>query len=84
MSKRPRMKRLAILLPWFSFFLREQYTKGFICLALQITIIGWPVASVWAFVSLLASGKAAKESFVIDSLRPYYHKGQQMQNKRIA
>jgi hypothetical protein len=77
------MKRLAILLPWFYFFLREKYAQGFICLALQISIIGWPVASLWAFISLLISGKAAKQGFVLDSLRPYYYKGQ-VQNKRIA
>jgi hypothetical protein len=84
MEKIPLMKRLAILLPWFSFFLREQYTKGFICLALQISVVGWPIASLWAFITVITSGKAAREGFVMDSLRPYYHKGQQLQNKRIA
>jgi len=78
------MKRLAILLPWFSFFLREKYTQGYICLALQISIIGWPIASLWAFFSLLAGGKTARKGFVMDSLRPYYHKGQQLQHKNIA
>ena len=79
------MKRLAILLPWFSFFLREKYTQGFVCLALQISIVGWPLASIWAFVSLVSSGKAAKEGFVLDSLRPhYYSKGQTHNKQRIA
>lgn len=68
------MKRLAILLPWFSFFLREQYTKGYISLALQITIIGWPIAAVWASVTLLNSGAAVKENFVLRSLRPSFTK----------
>lgn len=77
------MKRLAILLPWFSFFLREKYTQGYICLALQISIIGWPVASLWAFISLMSNEKAAKESFVMDSLRPHYY-NKKMASKRIA
>jgi hypothetical protein len=68
------MKRLAILLPWFSFFLREKYTQGYICLALQITIIGWPIASIWATLTLLTPGAASKDNFVINSLRPHFNK----------
>lgn len=77
------MKRLAILLPWFSFFLREKYAQGFICLVLQISIVGWPLASFWAVITLMASGKSAKDSFVLHSLRPHFYEGQ-MENKRIA
>lgn len=69
------MKRLAILLPWFSFFLREKYVQGYICLALQISIIGWPIAAAWATITLLMKGKGAKPTFVIDSLDAYYHHG---------
>ncbi len=66
------MKRLAVLLPWFSFFLREKYVQGYICLALQITIIGWPVAATWALFTLVGRKKAVKEEYVIRSLRPRY------------
>ena len=67
------MKRLAILLPWFSFFLREKYAQGYICLALQITIIGWPVASIWATATLLTKD-AKPDSFVLRSIRPSLEK----------
>jgi len=70
------MKRLAILLPWFSFFLREQYIKGYICLALQITIIGWPVAAIWAVTSLLASGAKARNNAILQSLQPSFYSGE--------
>jgi len=77
------MKRLAILLPWFSFFLREKYAQGYICLVLQISIIGWPIASIWATLTLLTPGAASSENFVLHSLRPSFDKAE-MAMKRIA
>ena len=46
------MLLLAILLPWLSFILRGKILSGIICLILQITLIGWLPAAVWAVVSL--------------------------------
>ena len=42
---------LAILVPWLSFFLRGKIIQGAVCLILQITIIGWLPAALWAVVS---------------------------------
>ncbi len=70
------MKRLAILLPWFSFFLREKYTAGYVCLALQITLIGWPIASIWAASTLLKREKSSKDSFILRSLRPTFERSE--------
>ncbi|MEO5684080.1 MAG: YqaE/Pmp3 family membrane protein [Chitinophagaceae bacterium] len=77
------MKRLALLLPWFSFFLREKYAKGYICLVLQITIIGWPIASAWATITLLLSGVKAKNNAILQSLQPSFYTGE-MAMKNIA
>ena len=77
------MKRLAILLPWFSFFLREKYTQGYICLALQILVIGWPIASLWATITLLWSGAKAKNNAILQSLQPSFYSGE-MAMKNIA
>ena len=78
------MKRLAILLPWFSFFLREKYVQGYICLALQISIIGWPIASIWACYTLLTTpGAASKDNYVLHSLRPSFDRAG-MAMKKIA
>jgi hypothetical protein len=75
------MKRLAVLLPWFSFFLREKYTQGYICLALQITIIGWPLASLWATGTLLASGAKTRSNAILQTLQPSFYSGEMsMQN----
>ncbi|MDV7697335.1 YqaE/Pmp3 family membrane protein [Chryseobacterium soli] len=43
---------LAILLPFLSFILRGKIITGIICLILQITVIGWLPAAIWAALSL--------------------------------
>ncbi|WP_286883474.1 MULTISPECIES: YqaE/Pmp3 family membrane protein [Sphingobacterium] len=42
---------IAVLLPWLSFFLRGKILSGILCLILQITILGWIPAAIWAVVS---------------------------------
>jgi uncharacterized membrane protein YqaE (UPF0057 family) len=42
------MIALAILLPWLSLMIGGHFFRGILCLALQITIVGWIPASVWA------------------------------------
>jgi uncharacterized membrane protein YqaE (UPF0057 family) len=46
------MMLIAILLPWLSFFLRGKILTGIVCLILQITLIGWLPAAIWAALSL--------------------------------
>ncbi|KFF13332.1 iduronate sulfatase [Chryseobacterium soli] len=46
------MMLLAILLPFLSFILRGKIITGIICLILQITLIGWLPAAIWAALSL--------------------------------
>jgi hypothetical protein len=43
---------LAILLPWLCFFSLGKPVHGIISLILQISIIGWPLAIVWAFFGI--------------------------------
>ncbi|MET3536445.1 YqaE/Pmp3 family membrane protein [Chryseobacterium limigenitum] len=43
---------LAILLPFLSFIVRGKVLTGIICLVLQITLIGWIPAAIWAVLSL--------------------------------
>ncbi len=51
---------LAVLLPWLSFILRGKIIQGVICLILQITLIGWLLAAIWAVASLLDSRNKAR------------------------
>jgi TM2 domain-containing membrane protein YozV len=43
---------LAILIPFLSFFVRGKILTGIICLLLQLTVIGWIPAAIWAVMSL--------------------------------
>jgi uncharacterized membrane protein YqaE (UPF0057 family) len=43
---------IAILIPALSFFLRGKIIQGIFCIILQITLIGWLPAAVWAVLSL--------------------------------
>jgi len=43
---------IAILLPWLTFFTIGRPIAGLICLFLQITIIGWLPATIWAVYAL--------------------------------
>jgi uncharacterized membrane protein YqaE (UPF0057 family) len=46
------MMLMAVLLPFVSFFLRGKILSGIVCLVLQITILGWLPAAIWAVMSL--------------------------------
>lgn len=43
---------IAILLPWLTFFTIGRPIAGILCLVLQITLIGWLPAALWAVYAL--------------------------------
>lgn len=43
---------IAFFLPWLSLILQGKIFSGIICLILQITIIGWLPAAIWAIMSV--------------------------------
>ncbi|MDX1709502.1 MAG: YqaE/Pmp3 family membrane protein [Rhodovibrionaceae bacterium] len=43
---------IAILLPWLLFFTIGRPIAGIVCLILQLTIIGWIPAALWAVYAL--------------------------------
>lgn len=43
---------IALLLPWLAFFAIGRPLAGIICLILQLTVIGWIPAAIWAVYSL--------------------------------
>lgn len=40
---------LALFIPWLTFFTMGKVIQGVLCLILQITVIGWLPATIWAF-----------------------------------
>jgi len=43
---------IALLLPWLTFFTIGRPIAGIICLILQLTVIGWIPATIWAVYAL--------------------------------
>ena len=43
---------IALLLPWLTFFTIGRPIAGVICLILQLTILGWIPATIWAVYAL--------------------------------
>ena len=43
---------IALLLPWLLFFTIGRPISGMVCLILQLTIVGWVPAAIWAAYSL--------------------------------
>ncbi len=43
---------IAFFFPWLSLLLQGKIASGIICLILQLTLIGWIPAVIWAFTAL--------------------------------
>ena len=43
---------IALLLPWLLFFTIGRPVAGVVCVILQITLIGWVPAAIWAAYAL--------------------------------
>lgn len=43
---------IALLLPWLLFFTIARPIAGVVCLILQLTLIGWVPATIWAVYAL--------------------------------
>ena len=65
---------VAILLPWLSFLLRGRIIQGIICFVLQITLIGWLPATIWAIVSLNNSKADERNKKLIKAIKQQQEK----------
>ena len=63
------MTLIAILVPWLSFIMRGRILTGILCLLLQITLIGWIPAAVWAVISLQNAREDRRTRRIIRSMR---------------
>lgn len=43
---------IALILPWLTFFTIGRPIAGIICLILQLTVLGWAPATIWAVYAL--------------------------------
>lgn len=63
------MTLLAILLPWLSFIFRGKILTGILCLILQVTLIGWIPAAIWAVVSLNNARADRRTDRIVKAMR---------------
>lgn len=63
------MTLIAILFPWLSFFLRGRLIKGIICLILQLTLIAWIPAAIWAVLDLQNAREDRRTRRIIREMR---------------
>jgi uncharacterized membrane protein YqaE (UPF0057 family) len=51
-KSQPMRLLIALILPWLTFFTIGRPFAGFLCLILQLTLIGWVPAAIWAVYAL--------------------------------
>lgn len=59
---------LALLFPWITFFTMGKVLQGFLCLILQITLIGWLPAAIWALVSVSSYNADKRTDRIVNAL----------------
>ncbi|PPD14832.1 MAG: YqaE/Pmp3 family membrane protein [Methylobacterium sp.] len=63
------MIAVAILLPWLALMLRGRIFQGIICLILQITLIGWLPAAIWAVMVVNNDNQERRHKELIKALQ---------------
>jgi len=59
---------LALFLPWLTFFTMGKIFQGILCLILQLTIIGWLPAAIWALVSVSGYNADKRTDRIVNAL----------------
>ncbi|WDF66748.1 YqaE/Pmp3 family membrane protein [Flavobacterium sp. KACC 22763] len=63
------MTLIAIFFPCISFLLRGKILTSLLCLILQLTLIGWMPAAIWAVISLQDSRADRRNEKLIKAMR---------------
>ncbi|MBS7256763.1 YqaE/Pmp3 family membrane protein [Flavobacterium branchiicola] len=63
------MTLIAIFFPSLSFLLRGKVLTALVCLILQITLIGWVPAAIWAVLSLQNSRADRRNEKLIKAVK---------------
>jgi uncharacterized membrane protein YqaE (UPF0057 family) len=60
---------VAVLLPWLALLIRGRIFQGLLCLILQITVIGWIPAAIWALVVVNNDNQERRHKELIETLQ---------------
>ncbi|WP_050387330.1 YqaE/Pmp3 family membrane protein [Bradyrhizobium pachyrhizi] len=63
------MIAVAILLPWLALFLRGRPFQGILCLLLQITVLGWIPAAIWAVIVVNGDNQERRHREMMQAVR---------------
>ncbi|HEX3943327.1 MAG TPA: YqaE/Pmp3 family membrane protein [Rhizomicrobium sp.] len=61
---------LALFMPWLVFITMGKVFQGLLCLFLQLTLIGWLPAAIWAFVSIAGHHADKRTDRIINAMNP--------------
>jgi hypothetical protein len=59
---------IALLLPWISFFTMGKIFQGILCLILQCTGVGWPIATIWALIAVAGYNADKRTDRVVQAI----------------
>lgn len=62
------MTLIAILFPALSFLLRGKILTGILCFLLQLILIGWIPAAIWAVISLQNERAEKRNAALINAM----------------
>lgn len=63
------MIAVAVLLPWLALMIRGRPIQGILCLLLQITLIGWIPAAVWAIMVVNSDNQDRRHQEMLQAVR---------------
>jgi uncharacterized membrane protein YqaE (UPF0057 family) len=60
---------IALIFPWLTFFTMGKVFQGVLCLILQITLIGWLPATIWAMFAVSNYNADKRTDRVIEAIQ---------------
>ena len=60
---------IALIFPWLTFFTMGKVFQGILCLILQITLIGWLPATIWAMFAVSNYNADKRTDRVIEAIQ---------------
>lgn len=63
------MVAVAVLLPWLALMIRRRPIQGIFCLILQITVLGWIPAAVWAVIVVMQDNQDRRHREMLEAVR---------------
>lgn len=61
---------VAVLLPWLALMLYGKIGQGLLCLILQLTLIGWIPALIWAILVINNEKAERRTNRLVRSMQP--------------